>query len=100
MSTNAPSIIDVAHHDAARFAPRIDLKTISEAEARKLMSEEHHALGYRPQPGSLAATVQSEAAKHPDTMMNVGPARKLLCKLKTGRESRLSAHLPPIPQGS
>ena len=36
------------------------------AEARKLMSDEHKALGYRPPPGSLAAEAQSAAAKHPD----------------------------------
>ena len=29
------------------------------------MSAEHKALGYRPPPGSLAATAQAEAAKHP-----------------------------------
>lgn len=35
------------------------------AEARKLMSEEHKALGRRPPPGSLAAQAQAAAAKHP-----------------------------------
>lgn len=35
------------------------------AEARKLMSEEHKALGHRPPPDSLAAQAQAAAAKHP-----------------------------------
>ncbi|KIP09401.1 hypothetical protein PHLGIDRAFT_126295 [Phlebiopsis gigantea 11061_1 CR5-6] len=65
LSANAPSILDTAHPDAAHYAPRIDLKNISDAEARKLMSLEHKALGYRPPPGSLAAEAQAEAAKHP-----------------------------------
>ncbi|PBK89222.1 hypothetical protein ARMGADRAFT_970239 [Armillaria gallica] len=44
----------------------IDLDRIGLAEARKLMSEEHKALGYRPPPGSLAADAQAAAAKHPE----------------------------------
>lgn len=36
------------------------------AEARKIMSEEHKILGFRPPQGSFAAEVQSLAAKHPD----------------------------------
>ncbi|KAI0656242.1 hypothetical protein C8Q70DRAFT_1056806 [Cubamyces menziesii] len=44
----------------------VDLNAVGEAEARKLMSDEHKALGYRPPPGSLAAEAQSAAAKHPD----------------------------------
>jgi hypothetical protein len=43
----------------------IDLKSIGESEARKIMSYEHKALGYRPPPGSLASQAQAEAAKHP-----------------------------------
>lgn len=61
--------------------PEIDLNTINEgwsvtfllsqktserdctADARKLMSYEHRALGYRPPPGSLAAEAQAVAAK-------------------------------------
>ena len=35
------------------------------------MSAEHKALGYRPPPGSLAATAQAEAAKHPTTSANI-----------------------------
>ena len=38
------------------------------------MSEEHKTLGYRPPPGSLAATAQSAAAKHPDASSGVDPA--------------------------
>lgn len=35
-------------------------------EARKLESEEHKALGYRPPKGSLAAEAKAAAAKHPE----------------------------------
>lgn len=35
------------------------------AQASKLMSEEHKALGHRPPPGSLAAQAQAAAAQHP-----------------------------------
>lgn len=42
-----------------------DLLTGTAADARKLMSEEHKALGYRPPPGSLAADAQAAAAKRP-----------------------------------
>ncbi|KAJ8516290.1 hypothetical protein ONZ45_g6381 [Pleurotus djamor] len=43
----------------------INLDAIGVDEARKLMSAEHKALGYRPPPGSLAADAQAAAAKHP-----------------------------------
>ncbi|KAI0720499.1 hypothetical protein C8T65DRAFT_801424 [Cerioporus squamosus] len=55
-------------------AGQLDVHNIGEGEARKLMSEEHRALGYRPPPGSLASTAQSEAAKHPDASTGVDPA--------------------------
>jgi len=45
--------------------PAFDLNTISEADARRLMSHEHRALGFRPPPGSLAAEAQAAASKHP-----------------------------------
>lgn len=35
------------------------------------MSAEHKALGYRPPPGSLAATAQAEAAKHPEAKLGL-----------------------------
>lgn len=44
--------------------PVVDLSKITEDEARKLMSHEHRALGFRPPPGSLAAEAQAAAAKH------------------------------------
>ncbi|KAI0920374.1 hypothetical protein AcW1_002134 [Taiwanofungus camphoratus] len=66
MSSNATSSLTVAHQDVHRFeVGRTDLKNIGEAGARKLMSVEHKALGYRPPPGSLAAEAQAAAAKHP-----------------------------------
>ena len=52
----------------------VDLNSIGEAEARKLMSDEHKALGHRPPPGSLASEAQSAAAKHPDAHSGVDPA--------------------------
>ncbi|EPS95512.1 hypothetical protein FOMPIDRAFT_54191 [Fomitopsis schrenkii] len=44
----------------------IDLEAIGKSEARKIMSEEHRVLGFRPPHGSLAAEVQAAAAKHPE----------------------------------
>lgn len=35
------------------------------------MSAEHRALGYRPPPGSLAATAQAEAAMHPQATVGL-----------------------------
>lgn len=52
------------HTTANEVEPEIDLSFISLKEARKLMSAEHKALGYRPPPGSLAAQAQSAADKH------------------------------------
>ncbi|KAI0632819.1 hypothetical protein C8Q77DRAFT_1119916 [Trametes polyzona] len=43
----------------------IDLDSIGEAEARRIVSEEHRALGYRPPDGPLAAQAQAAAARHP-----------------------------------
>ncbi|TBU21679.1 hypothetical protein BD311DRAFT_829887 [Dichomitus squalens] len=54
-----------AASDIAKAAG-IDLDAVSMAEARKVMSEEHKILGFRPPHGSFAAEVQSVAAKHPD----------------------------------
>jgi hypothetical protein len=41
------------------------------------MSAEHKALGYRPPHGSLAATVQAAAAKHPHVELSPEEKRKL-----------------------
>ena len=49
------------------------VSNLNTAEARKLMSAEHQALGYRPPPGSLAAEAQKAAAKHPEATLNVDP---------------------------
>ncbi|KAI1790905.1 hypothetical protein LXA43DRAFT_890166 [Ganoderma leucocontextum] len=51
--------------DMARAAG-IDIEAVSMAEARKIMSEEHKILGFRPPHGSFAADVQSVASKHPE----------------------------------
>jgi len=68
-----------ALEDAARIKEgsaqaNIDLDSVGEAEARKLVSEEHKALGYLPPPGSLAAEAHSAAAKHPDARAGVDTA--------------------------
>ena len=44
------------------------------AEASKLMSAEHKALGYRPPANSLAAQAQRAAAAHPNTKPTIDPA--------------------------
>ncbi|KAH9916282.1 uncharacterized protein BXZ73DRAFT_53870, partial [Epithele typhae] len=54
-----------AASDMAKAAG-IDLEAVSMAEARKIMSEEHKVLGFRPPQGSFAAEVQSVATKNPD----------------------------------
>ncbi|KAJ3809196.1 hypothetical protein F5876DRAFT_77986 [Lentinula aff. lateritia] len=59
------TMTEVAVFDAATAIGSIDLNSIGEVEARKIMSYEHKALGYRPPPGSLASQAQAEAAKHP-----------------------------------
>lgn len=72
MSSNEFYVIIAANHNTQSFGSgRIDLKNIGEAEARKLMSAEHRALGYRPPPGSLAATAQAEAAMHPQATVGL-----------------------------
>ncbi|KAK1223422.1 hypothetical protein PQX77_013704 [Marasmius sp. AFHP31] len=66
MST-AATLTEIAVQDAAKqFVGSINLDNIGEAEARKIMSVEHKALGYRPPPGSLASEAQAAAAKHPN----------------------------------
>lgn len=83
-STNFGHIFQVAQQDASHYgAAPVNLKDISEgtvfipflnsficsdcfliADARKLISEEHKALGYRPPPGSLASQAQALVARH------------------------------------
>lgn len=72
MSSNESYVIIATNQNSQSFGSgRIDLKNIGEAEARKLMSAEHRALGYRPPPGSLAATAQAEAAMHPQATVGL-----------------------------
>ncbi|KAF5391960.1 hypothetical protein D9757_003264 [Collybiopsis confluens] len=59
------TMTEIAVRDATHLVGSIDLTDIGEVEARKIMSYEHKALGYRPPPGSLASQAQAEAAKHP-----------------------------------
>ncbi|PIL26074.1 hypothetical protein GSI_11828 [Ganoderma sinense ZZ0214-1] len=58
--------------DMARAAG-IDIEAVSMAEARKIMSEEHKILGFRPPHGSFAAEVQSVASKHPEGRPGTAP---------------------------
>ncbi|ESK96734.1 hypothetical protein Moror_6694 [Moniliophthora roreri MCA 2997] len=77
----------------------IDLGIIGEADARKLMSEEHKALGYRPPPGSLAADAQSAAAKHPEGKGSIDAAVLTQAALKDAArissERRSASNSPP-----
>ncbi|THV02673.1 hypothetical protein K435DRAFT_652921 [Dendrothele bispora CBS 962.96] len=67
MSTTTATMTEIAVHDATRIVAEgsVDLNSVGEVEARKIMSFEHKALGYRPPPGSLASEAQAAAAKHP-----------------------------------
>ncbi|KAH7924321.1 hypothetical protein BV22DRAFT_1066942 [Leucogyrophana mollusca] len=55
----------IGQRGATGATQSVDLDNIGEAEARKLVSIEHRALGYNPPRGSLAAEAQRAAAKHP-----------------------------------
>ncbi|KAI0830119.1 hypothetical protein BC628DRAFT_977496 [Trametes gibbosa] len=76
----------------------IDLEAVSMAEARKVMSEEHKILGFRPPTGSFAAEVQSIAAKHPDGKPGTAPRtrpRSRRSRARTPGASSRSATPPP-----
>ncbi|OCH88501.1 hypothetical protein OBBRIDRAFT_845687 [Obba rivulosa] len=60
--------------EGANAQANIDLDKVGKAEARKNMSEEHKALGYRPPRRSLASDAQAAAAKHPDASVGAGTA--------------------------
>ncbi|KAG7450902.1 uncharacterized protein BT62DRAFT_943834 [Guyanagaster necrorhizus] len=97
------SLREAALKDAARIGLRserstpskkisfdIDLDRIGLADARKLMSEEHKALGYRPPPGSLAAEAQVAAAKHPEIKdSNIDP--RILTKAAQKDAARIAS---------
>ena len=68
------AIEDAAHIAKLEGEPGVPLSKVGAAEARKLMSEEHKALGYRPPPGSLAAKAQAVAAQHPEKSAGVDSA--------------------------
>jgi hypothetical protein len=85
-STNTQNLAGAAALDAVRIEAQratdtisqltgsvgaIDLNKVGADDARKIMSAEHKALGYRPPPGSLAAEAQAAAAKHPDAHLGV-----------------------------
>ncbi|GBE87028.1 hypothetical protein SCP_1002740 [Sparassis crispa] len=62
------------------LAEGVDLTAIGKAEARKIMSEEHRILRFRPPQGSLAAEAQAAAAKHPDGRPDAAPPDTLRLK--------------------
>ncbi|OBZ75004.1 hypothetical protein A0H81_05317 [Grifola frondosa] len=72
LSTAEPAVLastsSIAHQrsSSAAEAAGIDLSAIGKVEARKIMSEEHRVLGFRPPHGSFAAEAQAAAAKHPE----------------------------------
>ncbi|KAJ4464747.1 hypothetical protein C8J55DRAFT_266117 [Lentinula edodes] len=68
----------------------IDLSNITEAEARKLMSEEHKALGYRPPPGSIAASAQAAAAKHSEGKAEIKIDPQILTEAAIKDAARIS----------
>ncbi|KAM5538839.1 hypothetical protein V8D89_007561 [Ganoderma adspersum] len=86
--------------DTARAAG-IDIEAVSMAEARKIMSEEHKILGFRPPHGSFAAEVQSVASKHPEGKPGIDTARlreiaredalRILAERKTSTDSPTTA---------
>ncbi|EJD54397.1 hypothetical protein AURDEDRAFT_79282, partial [Auricularia subglabra TFB-10046 SS5] len=65
------------------------LTGIGKAEAAKIMSVEHQALGYRPPSDSLAAQAQRAAAQHPDTKPHIDPA--LLTDAAVNDAARIAA---------
>ena len=78
MATNVQKAVatEIAAADAAKIEAQrlVDLNKVTPVDAKKLMSEEHKALGYRPPPGSLAAKAQAAAAQHPEKSAGVDPA--------------------------
>ncbi|KAH9887085.1 hypothetical protein C8Q73DRAFT_714635 [Cubamyces lactineus] len=74
----------------------IDLDSIGEEEARKIVSEEHRALGYRPPEGSLAAQAQAAAARHPEGSL-IPPNEKALVEAAEADAVRIAGELGGQP---
>ncbi|OSD03718.1 hypothetical protein PYCCODRAFT_1476670 [Trametes coccinea BRFM310] len=74
----------------------IDLDSIGEEEARKIVSEEHRALGYRPPDGSLAAQAQAAAARHPAGSL-IPPTEKALAEAAEADAVRVAGELGGQP---
>ncbi|OCH88929.1 hypothetical protein OBBRIDRAFT_794740 [Obba rivulosa] len=84
-SINTPAIsppASASDHSSSAFAEvaGLDLNALGKAEARKIMSEEHKVLGFRPPHGSIAAEAQAAAAKHPEGNPHVSPPDPLTLK--------------------
>ncbi|CDO70420.1 hypothetical protein BN946_scf184999.g61 [Trametes cinnabarina] len=74
----------------------IDLDSIGEAEARKIVSEEHRALGFRPPDGSLAAQAQAAAARHPEGSL-IPPNEKALAEAAEADAVRVAGEMGGQP---
>lgn len=66
LRTTDQSVVSASPGRSVAEVGGIDLNAIGKVEARKIMSEEHRILGFRPPQGSLAAEAQAAAAKHPE----------------------------------
>ncbi|KAI0696397.1 hypothetical protein C8T65DRAFT_663814 [Cerioporus squamosus] len=96
-----------AASDMAKAAG-IDVEAVSMAEARKIMSEEHKILGFRPPHGSFAAEIQSMAAKHPDgkpgAAIDTGKlkeiAREDALRILAERKTSTGADKDALPNGT
>ncbi|KAI0744802.1 hypothetical protein C8Q76DRAFT_701246 [Earliella scabrosa] len=96
-----------AASDIAKAAG-IDIEAVSMAEARKIMSEEHKILGFRPPHGSFAAEVQSVAAKHPEGKPEVPVdtgklkeiAREDALRILAERKTSTGADKDALPSGA
>ncbi|KAI0077639.1 hypothetical protein K474DRAFT_1661399 [Panus rudis PR-1116 ss-1] len=69
----------------------LDMDSIGTNQARKIMSEEHKLLGFRPPADSLAARAQAAATQHPDLKdVSPPPVDKLKSAAKADAERILS----------
>ncbi|KZS95407.1 hypothetical protein SISNIDRAFT_347572 [Sistotremastrum niveocremeum HHB9708] len=76
------------------LVPEIDVNHLSKDQARKLMSAEHKALGYRPPPGSLAAQAQSVISKHEKEEVT-GKITEDVARTIQSAEHKAMGHRPP-----
>ncbi|KAI0744792.1 hypothetical protein C8Q76DRAFT_789276 [Earliella scabrosa] len=118
-SSNAPYLTQAAYIDAVRILQdtqpipplgtlptqpfttgsttgSLDLDSIGQVEAAKLVSLEHKALGYRPPEGSLASQAQAAAARHPEGSL-IPPSDKALAEAAEADAVRVAGELGGQP---